>query len=195
MPKVCAPLWIAGVGERNQGLSSSPVVAGGVVYVGSNEGRLFAFDAAGTTSCSGIPKYELGPVVSPAYQGTGVTLQYRDMSARAARLTRYDIARAQADLKRRIRAAERFEVRDAVRQAEESLSVAGRRAVLDRIERERDGRRERARARRQPVLDRINERAERDRMEAELVELRKQREARMARARKLELERRGVGRR
>jgi outer membrane protein assembly factor BamB len=32
------------------------VVANGVVYAGSNDGKLYAFDAAGTTNCSGSPK-------------------------------------------------------------------------------------------------------------------------------------------
>ena len=35
---------------------SSPAVANGVVYVGSNDNKLYAFDAAGHTNCSGIPK-------------------------------------------------------------------------------------------------------------------------------------------
>ncbi|HJV08035.1 MAG TPA: PQQ-binding-like beta-propeller repeat protein, partial [Acidimicrobiales bacterium] len=34
---------------------SSPAVANGVVYVGSNDHKLYAFDAAGTTNCSGTP--------------------------------------------------------------------------------------------------------------------------------------------
>jgi outer membrane protein assembly factor BamB len=35
---------------------SSPAVANGVVYVGSEDGKLYAFNAAGTTNCSGAPK-------------------------------------------------------------------------------------------------------------------------------------------
>jgi hypothetical protein len=35
---------------------SSPSVVGGVVYVGSNDGNLYAFDANGNTGCSGNPK-------------------------------------------------------------------------------------------------------------------------------------------
>jgi hypothetical protein len=116
------------------------------------------------------------------------------MSARAPRLTREDIARGRADVKAMVRAGERREVSEAVREAEESWALAERRAVMAHIERERDARQERARARRQPVLDAIRERAERNRRDAELVELRRAREARMARARKLELERRGIGR-
>jgi hypothetical protein len=47
--KTCTPLWTAA--DNNS--VSSPAVAGGVVYVGSN--RLFAFSASGTTNCSGAP--------------------------------------------------------------------------------------------------------------------------------------------
>ena len=36
--------------------SGSPAVANGVVFVGSDDHKLYAFDAAGTTSCSGTPK-------------------------------------------------------------------------------------------------------------------------------------------
>jgi outer membrane protein assembly factor BamB len=36
--------------------SSSPAVANGVVYVGSDDGKLYAFDAAGATNCAGSPK-------------------------------------------------------------------------------------------------------------------------------------------
>ena len=35
---------------------SSPAVANGVVYVGSDDHKLYAFSAAGTTGCSGNPK-------------------------------------------------------------------------------------------------------------------------------------------
>jgi outer membrane protein assembly factor BamB len=35
---------------------SSPAVVNGVVYIGSEDGKLYAFDAAGNTSCSGVPK-------------------------------------------------------------------------------------------------------------------------------------------
>src|SRR5690348_4450715 len=37
-------------------VKSSPAVVGGVVYVGSTDGKLYAFDAAGSTGCSGTPK-------------------------------------------------------------------------------------------------------------------------------------------
>ncbi|MDP9075518.1 MAG: PQQ-binding-like beta-propeller repeat protein, partial [Actinomycetota bacterium] len=48
--KVCAPLWTAATGTL---IESSPAVAGGVVYVGSDDHNLYAFDASGTTGCSG----------------------------------------------------------------------------------------------------------------------------------------------
>src|SRR5207237_398 len=35
---------------------SSPAVVGGVVYVGGEDGVLYAFSASGTTNCSGAPK-------------------------------------------------------------------------------------------------------------------------------------------
>ena len=35
---------------------SSPAVANGVAYVGSSDSKLYAFDAAGVTGCSGTPK-------------------------------------------------------------------------------------------------------------------------------------------
>jgi outer membrane protein assembly factor BamB len=54
-PKSCAPLWTAAIGGTSIELSS-PAVANGVVYVGSGDHKLYAFDAAGTTNCSGSPK-------------------------------------------------------------------------------------------------------------------------------------------
>jgi outer membrane protein assembly factor BamB len=56
-PKSCVPLWRGTTGVA----TSTPAVANGVVYVlsdvavGSGTGRLYAFDAAGTTGCSGSP--------------------------------------------------------------------------------------------------------------------------------------------
>jgi outer membrane protein assembly factor BamB len=54
LPRTCNPLWIATAGMPGQ-LVSSPAVANGVVYVGSGNGSLYAFDAAGITGCAGIP--------------------------------------------------------------------------------------------------------------------------------------------
>jgi outer membrane protein assembly factor BamB len=53
-PKKCSPLWTAIMGTTLS--DSTPAVAGGVVYVGSNDAKLYAFDANGNTNCSGTPK-------------------------------------------------------------------------------------------------------------------------------------------
>jgi outer membrane protein assembly factor BamB len=53
-PKTCNPLWTGATGGYID--TSSPAVANGVVYVGSNDGKLYAFSAAGVTGCSGSPK-------------------------------------------------------------------------------------------------------------------------------------------
>ena len=51
--------------SRSSGtVSSSPAVVGNVVYVGSTNGKLEAFDATGTTNCSGSPK-----VCTPLWTG------------------------------------------------------------------------------------------------------------------------------
>jgi outer membrane protein assembly factor BamB len=57
-PKTCAPLWTADTGGAMNFSKSDPAVANGIVYVGSYYfgGTLFAFDASGTTNCSGSPK-------------------------------------------------------------------------------------------------------------------------------------------
>jgi outer membrane protein assembly factor BamB len=52
-PTSCAPLWTATTGGE-LGMSS-PAVANGVVYVGSQDGKVYALDAAGSTNCSGTP--------------------------------------------------------------------------------------------------------------------------------------------
>jgi outer membrane protein assembly factor BamB len=53
-PNACAPRWTATIGSL--GSDSSPAVANGVVYVGSYDHKLYAFDAAGYKGCSGTPK-------------------------------------------------------------------------------------------------------------------------------------------
>jgi outer membrane protein assembly factor BamB len=78
-PKACAPLWTAVTGAS---IYSSPTVANGMVYVGSYlpDDRLYAFDAAGNTNCSGAPKtcaplwtaMTDGAVYSSAAVSTGV---------------------------------------------------------------------------------------------------------------------------
>lgn len=49
----CRALWTALTGGA---IESSPAVAGGVIYVGSLDHSLYAFDAAGVQGCSGLPK-------------------------------------------------------------------------------------------------------------------------------------------
>ena len=50
--RTCTPLWTATVGPN--GVYSSPAVANGVVYIGSQNAKLYAFDAAGgDASCTG----------------------------------------------------------------------------------------------------------------------------------------------
>jgi outer membrane protein assembly factor BamB len=56
VPKLCAPLWTGTAPEILGGQLSVPAVSNGLVYVGARDGNLYAFDAAGTTGCSGIPK-------------------------------------------------------------------------------------------------------------------------------------------
>jgi outer membrane protein assembly factor BamB len=55
-PKACKPLWTAAIGGSNVSLDqSSPVVAGGVVYVSAGS-TLYAFSTtASTANCSGTP--------------------------------------------------------------------------------------------------------------------------------------------
>jgi outer membrane protein assembly factor BamB len=51
-PRTCSPLWTAATGGA---VRSSPAVANGTVYVGSDDGKLYAFDAAGVFNCSAGP--------------------------------------------------------------------------------------------------------------------------------------------
>ena len=46
------PLWTANVGDS---VNDAPTVVDGVVYVGTEGGKMLAFDAAGVTGCSGDP--------------------------------------------------------------------------------------------------------------------------------------------
>ena len=51
-PKTCTALWTGATGNS---ISSTPAVAGGVAYIASTDGKLYAFSTAGTTGCSGTP--------------------------------------------------------------------------------------------------------------------------------------------
>lgn len=62
-PKVCSALWTAPTGPAQYGLGASPAVSGGVVYVTTD--KLYAFDASGSSGCSGSPKS-----CSPLWTGT-----------------------------------------------------------------------------------------------------------------------------
>lgn len=54
-PNLCSPLWTGSTGAN--GAASAPAVANGVVYIVSADGStLSAFEANGTTNCSGTPK-------------------------------------------------------------------------------------------------------------------------------------------
>ncbi len=57
-PKVCQPLWTSPIGtaQSSSNLNSAPAVGNGVVYIGSDDHKLYAFDATGSANCSGTPK-------------------------------------------------------------------------------------------------------------------------------------------
>jgi hypothetical protein len=53
-PKVCTPIWTTTGLPSSAGDVGSPTIANGVLYLAN--GTLFAFDAAGSTNCTGTPK-------------------------------------------------------------------------------------------------------------------------------------------
>ena len=60
-PKTCSPLWTANpAGGLALQVPGSPAVVHGIVHVGTssffNYGNVYAYDAGGTTNCSGSPK-------------------------------------------------------------------------------------------------------------------------------------------
>jgi outer membrane protein assembly factor BamB len=61
-PKTCTPLWTGATGGD---IVSSRAVANGVVYIGSVDDFLSAFDANGVTGCSGTPT-----TCSPLWKGS-----------------------------------------------------------------------------------------------------------------------------
>jgi hypothetical protein len=52
-PKVCVPMWTTTGLPTSAGNAGSPSISDGVLYIAN--GTLFAFDAAGSTDCSGTP--------------------------------------------------------------------------------------------------------------------------------------------
>jgi outer membrane protein assembly factor BamB len=52
-PTTCSPLWTAATGGI--AVSYPPAVSNGVLYTGSDNAKLYAFDAGGQTNCSGTP--------------------------------------------------------------------------------------------------------------------------------------------
>jgi outer membrane protein assembly factor BamB len=56
-PTSCQPLWTAsGGGQPTTIAQTDPATDGATVFVGGADGKLYAFDAAGQTNCSGTPK-------------------------------------------------------------------------------------------------------------------------------------------
>ena len=58
-PKTCRPLWTAqtgGVVASSATVVTPPGGSSPIAYVGSDDGRLYAFDANGRVNCSGSPK-------------------------------------------------------------------------------------------------------------------------------------------
>src|SRR5687768_14069481 len=58
-----ATAWTAPTGNS---VYSSPAVANGTVYVGSDDGKLYAFDAAGVANCSPGPPRACSPLWTAA---------------------------------------------------------------------------------------------------------------------------------
>lgn len=66
-PKTCTALWTGTTGGL---VASSPVVSNGVVYVGSFDSKLYAFDAAGTTNCTAGPPKTCSPLWTATTNGS-----------------------------------------------------------------------------------------------------------------------------
>jgi outer membrane protein assembly factor BamB len=54
-PKTCSPLWTASA-VVGASYFTAPAVVSGVLYTSADDDRVYAFDATGTTNCSGTPK-------------------------------------------------------------------------------------------------------------------------------------------
>ena len=75
-PKTCAPLWTAATGGA---VFSSPAVAGGVVYVGSLDDKLYAFDRTASPTARGSPK-----TCAPLWTATSAATSCRRRRSRLA---------------------------------------------------------------------------------------------------------------
>jgi len=69
-PTICVPMWTTIGVPASTGNPGSPAVAGGVLYIA--DGSLYAFDAAGSASCTGTPK-TCAPLWTAAMPGGGPT--------------------------------------------------------------------------------------------------------------------------
>jgi outer membrane protein assembly factor BamB len=61
IPKACSPLWFGNY-AGNTPFGDAPAVANGVVYVGTENDNLYAFDAAGNIGCSAPPNKTCNPL-------------------------------------------------------------------------------------------------------------------------------------
>ncbi|HEY6492483.1 MAG TPA: PQQ-binding-like beta-propeller repeat protein [Trebonia sp.] len=69
-PTVCVPMWTTTGLPVSSGNEGSPAIADGVLYIAN--GSLYAFDATGSTGCSGTPKV-CAPLWTAAMSGGGAT--------------------------------------------------------------------------------------------------------------------------
>jgi outer membrane protein assembly factor BamB len=83
-PKRCEPLWTV---NTEGGLFTSVAVAGGVAYTTSEDGTLYASDAAGQMKCGGTPKV-CDPLWTAAAGGTPVAGDGRVYTMDDSRLLR-----------------------------------------------------------------------------------------------------------
>src|SRR5439155_5076618 len=63
---LCQPLWTGTTGST---IESSPTVANGVVFIGSDDGKLYAFPAAGCGQSSCQPLWT-GPIGFPVFNSS-----------------------------------------------------------------------------------------------------------------------------
>ena len=90
-PLVCTPLWTAHYDDM---ITTSPTIANGVVYLSNPSGAgLDAYDARGTTGCSGTTKtctpiasIPVGAVTTPAVAGGAVFVGTADRHLTSLRL-------------------------------------------------------------------------------------------------------------